>query len=204
MVDSKTLSCVFSDLLEEADTKGFLKKQSFESLQWYRQKVEDSKLDIEKYDLRREKYRSKLLPEIGKMYMFRYQPKYSKTLPYYDKFPLVMPIQPTIEPSNCFIGLNFHYLPLTLRAKLFDALHGLINNQEYDSSTRLLITYNILKRYSKYSLFKPTIKKYLYNHMQTKFIYIKPIEWQIALFLPTERFVKKSKQDVWDIVRSNL
>ena len=32
-------------------------------------------------------------PSIGRLNMFFYDPKYKKTLPYYDTFPLVLPIE---------------------------------------------------------------------------------------------------------------
>ena len=50
--------------------------------------------------------------------MFIYSPKFAKTLPYYDTFPLVMPLELA---EGGFYGLNFHYLPYALRARLLDA-----------------------------------------------------------------------------------
>jgi hypothetical protein len=37
----------------------------------------------------------------------------------------------------------------------------------------------------------------LTSHVQSKFMYVYPSEWDIALFLPTERFVKARKNQVW-------
>jgi len=44
---------------------------------------------------------------LGKMYFFVYNPKHKITLPYYDMFPLVLPIE---RYSNGFLGINFHFL----------------------------------------------------------------------------------------------
>ena len=46
-------------------------------------------------------------PNIGLLNLFFYDPKYKKTLPYYDIYPLVLPLD-TIPGG--FAGINFHYL----------------------------------------------------------------------------------------------
>ena len=43
----------------------------------------------------------------GRMSMFFYDPKFKNRLPYYDTFPLVLPLETM---RGGFIGLNFHYL----------------------------------------------------------------------------------------------
>ena len=58
--------------------------------------------------------------------MFIYSPKFAKTLPYYDTFPLVMPLELA---EGGFYGLNFHYLPYALRARLLDAGQDKLNVQ---------------------------------------------------------------------------
>jgi hypothetical protein len=47
-------------------------------------------------------------------------------------------------------------------------------------------------------MFEPCVKKYLYSHVRSKFMYIYPSEWDIALMLPTEQFRKANKQRVWN------
>ena len=51
--------------------------------------------------------------------MFVYGPKHAKKLPYYDTFPLVLPLE---RYSDGFLGMNFHYLPIPLRMKLLDKI----------------------------------------------------------------------------------
>ena len=51
-------------------------------------------------------------PSGGRMSMFFYDPKTKARLPYYDTFPLVLPLEPM---KGGFIGLNFHYLPYPAR-----------------------------------------------------------------------------------------
>lgn len=128
------------------------------------------------------------------MYHFKYEPKTAKTLPYYDKFPLIFMVGPA---KGGFYGINLHYLPPQLRAKLMDGLYDLTNNTRYDESTKLKLTYDLLNSASKFRYFKPTFKHYLNQHVRSKFIEINSTEWDTALFLPTERFEKAKKTKVW-------
>lgn len=132
--------------------------------------------------------------EIGKMYMFVYDAKLKDVLPYWDQFPLIFPIE---RYSDGFLGINLHYLPPILRAKLMNALFDTINNKRYDARTKLQISYRLLNGSARYKLFKPCVKRYLYTHMRSKFLNIGIEDWDMALMLPTERFKKQSKTTVW-------
>lgn len=131
---------------------------------------------------------------IGRMYMFFYDPKTKKDMPYYDRFPLVFKIK---DIDGGFLGLNLHYLPPVLRARLMDALYGLATNTRYDENTRLRLTYDRLNAARRFKWFKPTVKKYLFSHVRSRYILVDSVEWDMALFLPTERFIKAPKQTVW-------
>ena len=133
-------------------------------------------------------------PSIGSMYHFQYDPKGKKTLPYYDRFPLIFMVGAA---AGGFYGLNVHYLAPALRAKLMDSLYSLTTNKKYDESTQIALSYDILKSASKFKYFKPTFKHYLSAHVRSKFIYISPAEWDIALMLPTQRFSKASASQVY-------
>lgn len=132
---------------------------------------------------------------IGKMYMFFYDPKLKQQLPYYDRFPLVFPIE---FYDDSFLGINLHYLPPMLRARLMDSLYSTINNFKFNKTTKLQITYKTLKGAARFKLFQPCIKKYLFSHVKSPFIYVSPDEWDFALMLPSDRFVKAGKNAVWE------
>ena len=51
-------------------------------------------------------------PSVGRLNLFGYNPKLRAKLPYYDIFPLVLPLEPI---KGGFMGMNFHYLPPLLR-----------------------------------------------------------------------------------------
>jgi hypothetical protein len=78
-----------------------------------------------------------------------------------------------------------------------DALYNTLNNQKYDNTTILKISYQILNRASRFKWFKPCVKKYLYSQVGSPFIYIAPDEWDFALMLPTENFQGANKQKVF-------
>ena len=75
---------------------------------------------------------------IGSMNMFFYDPKTKETLPFYDRFPLAIIVGPA---EKGFYGLNLHYLPPVLRAKLLDSLLDITSNKKYDETTKFEISY---------------------------------------------------------------
>ena len=131
---------------------------------------------------------------LGKMYFYSYNPKWKDKLPWYDTFPLVFPIE---RYSDGFLGLNFHYLAPKHRAILMDQLKAFANNKKYDETTRLRLTYNMLKGFSKIKRARPTVHRYLNSKVNSKFVLVNADEWEVALFLPVERFKKASKKQVW-------
>jgi len=131
---------------------------------------------------------------IGKMYCFTYDPKWKEKLPYYDVFPLIFPID---FKSDRMLGLNMHYLPPGLRARLMDALYTTSTNDKLNKTTKLQINYEILKSASQFKYFKPCVHSYLFDHVRSPFMYIQPVAWDYTLFLPLARFKKKSQEQVW-------
>ena len=132
--------------------------------------------------------------DYGKMYMFVYDAKFKDKLPYWDRFPLIFPLD---GDSTSFYGLNMHYLPHLARAKLMDALWPYIDDEKLGKKAKLNITYEIIKKTSKMKMFKPCIKRYLNTNVKSRFVTIYPQEWNLALFLPTERFMKQDIKRVF-------
>jgi hypothetical protein len=138
---------------------------------------------------------------IGSMFSFFYDPKHKKTLPYYDMFPLVFVIGP--KPGG-FLGINLHYLPPVLRAKLMDELHKITSDRKYNDKTKLVVSYELLNKAARFRYFKPCVKRYLFDHVQSKFLKIEPFYWDAALMLPTEKFAKADIDHVWNDSRSSV
>jgi hypothetical protein len=131
---------------------------------------------------------------IGRMILYNYDPKTKEKLKYYDIYPLVFPIK---LDSKGFLGINLHYLPLSLRAQLMDALYSLINTKTIKENTRVRLSYDILNGASKFSAFRPCVKRYLYPHVRSQFLMVSPLEWDAVLMLPLQQFVKADIQTVW-------
>jgi len=130
--------------------------------------------------------------------MFFYNPKFKKKLPYYDTFPLVLPLETY---GDGFLGLNLHYLPIPLRIKLLDRLVDYSNNTNFDESTRIIVDYSRLKRVK---LIQPTIHKYLASQVQSQFRRIDADEFTVATLLPVQRFKKATAKEVWSDSRSMI
>lgn len=137
--------------------------------------------------------------DIGKMFHFFYDPKLKKSLPYFDKFPLIFVLE---QYSDGFLGMNLHYLPPLYRARLMDALYSVSSDDRLNATKKLQISYSLLASAKKYRYFAPCVKRYLNSQVRSRFISIPPQEWDIALLMPTERFSKKSKSAVWNESKS--
>ena len=134
----------------------------------------------------------RLIP--GRMYFFMYNPKHKATLPYYDLFPLVLPIQ---KFSDGFLGINFHYLYPKDRAILLDELKVFVNDRTLSEAARIRVSYNMMRGFTRFKRAKPCLKRYLTTYMKSQFIPVTPDEWGPALFLPVEQFRKRNKMAVW-------
>lgn len=185
---------LFQKLEAEAYRKG-LTARSEEARKWFRAQIK-AMGQINRNKLLKDSYlepKPRALP--GRMYMYFYDPKHADTLPYYDKFPLTLMVQPA---PGGFYGLNLHYLNPLVRAKLLDKLMATANNQRFDETTKLKLNYNLLSSVRKYREFQPCFKHYLLDHVESRMVQVHPPEWDIAIFLPTEQFEKRNKRYVWN------
>ena len=181
----------FDKIIEQGLAKGMIPNSTKEAITWYRNAakrvatvspaslftkggVTGTSRTLSPEDLYA-MTNNTMLPD--HLYMFHYDPKMKATLPYYDTFPLVLPLN---KARGGFLGLNLHYLPPHARGVLMD---GILNRSGSSSS------------YGKY--FAPCIKHYLFSHINSRFINIPEDEWDIAIFLPTARFQKTNQSEVW-------
>ena len=121
----------------------------------------------------------------GHLYMFEYKAK-MRHLPYYDKFPLVYVLKAS---RSEFWGLNLHYLTPKKRIQ----------------ATKKLMQGRI-------DFPKRCFHKYLQPHVDGLMLDLAASEWDTAILLPTEDFVKDmngmafpiSKEDVWAETNENF
>lgn len=130
----------------------------------------------------------------GDMVMYTYDPKLKKTLPYYDTFPLAIIVG---KAPGGFHALNLHYLPPKVRAIFLDKLSDVTNNDKFDDSTKFKITYKLLQSTRNYKYFAPCYKHYLTPNVTSNVMKVSAAEWNIAIFLQTAAFRKKSQRYIW-------
>ena len=149
------------------------------STDWYKDKIREFGKPGA-LDLIRDGKRKKS-PFYGRLNMFFYDPKLKKKLPYYDTFPLVLPLEPY---ADGFLGINFHYLPIALRMKLLETLdkRGFSGN------------YSKLKNIREV---KPCIKHYLRRQFVSGFLQLEEDEYAPSIFMPVAQFKKASASQVW-------
>jgi len=188
------MATLFDEILTKGVRAGQVPARESKAREWYRNTAQSYSRVNEGRLMRQDADRLTSKPLLGNMYMFYYDAKHKATLPYYDRFPLIFPYR---KVKGGFMGINLHYLGYPQRAILMDALYDVTNNSRYDESTKLKLSYDVLNSASKFELFKPCVKHYLTDHLKSRLLYIYPSEWDIALFLPTERFQGARKTTVF-------
>src|SRR5210317_252592 len=168
------------------DKQGGVRKSS----SWYRNAVSSI---ADKITARKLMNSGKLIgrPSTGRLNMFFYDRKTKDKLPYYDTFPLVLPLEAI---KGGFMGINFHYLSPMIRFRLLNQLQRFATNSKFDSTTRLDVSY---QRVSGLERVKPTIKKYLYSHVRSGFLRIDAQDSPTAVYLPVQQFKKRSASYVY-------
>ena len=149
------------------------------SYDWYKNKVQSMTTPGARALINQGK--ATLRPKYGIMNLFGYDPKLKETLPLYDKFPLIFPLEPA---KGGFYGINFHYLQPGARVAFLRQLSRFASDKNFDKKTRYQIG-NLSGRY-----FKKTIKHYLFSQVRTSFLNVPADEMAIAIFLPVARFMK--------------
>jgi hypothetical protein len=176
------------DRIQASLQKEGLETRSRESREWLRTKI--SNLKPTKAALMNDMARLRERSVIGKMYFFLYDPKTKEKMKYYDRLPLVLPIERYVDG---FLGLNLHYIHPKQRLILMDKLSSYATNDKFDNTTKLRLTYQTLKSASKIFEKNACIKRYLFTQIQSRFLEISADEWDIAALLPVESFASEKK-----------
>lgn len=139
-------------------------------------------------------------PEVGKMYTYVYDAKYKKTLPYWDKFPLVVILSVNAEYQ---LGLNLHYIAPKMRQafleKLLAANPSLLNQKTIGPRAKFKINWAAVKKYPGAD---KMIKLYIRSRIKGSMVEISPTQWANTIYLPTQQFLDKegkrySARKVW-------
>ena len=101
------VSKVFDEILAQGVRAGQIPARTQQSRDWFRTTARRTNVTPESL-VRGERARYKNRVSMGKMYLFNYDPKHKDTLPYYDRYPLIFPVN---KAPGGFYGINMHYLP---------------------------------------------------------------------------------------------
>ena len=183
------------DTLQAGAQRAGVKARTKDSQKWFRKKVQELAIPNRKALLKDDALERTGRNIRGNMYMYFYDPKFKETLPYYDRFPLTIMIDPA---PGVFYGLNLHYLNYPVRARFLDELMSLAPNNVKDTTRLVKLRYDLLQSVRKYKEFKPCFKHYLGKHVVSQFSRVPMTDWEIAIFLPVEQFKKKSKTSIWN------
>ena len=175
------MSTLLKQIQKQTPTE--LASRSAAALDWYRNAVRGLNL-TQKRILSDVGTRESNIIE-GCMYLFVYDPKYKETLPYYDRFPLVVAVD---RFARGFTGINLHYIAPRDRVKLLDALYDNLYNEEITANTRIKITYELLSSVSKMRFAKPCFKKYLAGHIKGTIRRVSAEDWDVVSMLPFQNF----------------
>lgn len=177
---------IFDELREEAHGREL-------SIRWYRQKVQALLPKPQVRQMIREGIKTQKVtvrPNFGMMNLFYYRPKGAEKLPYYDVFPLVIPLGRRL--NNGFVGINFHYLSVPQRWLLLERLSmfqvpselDAFDSEEGGGDVMALFWSKIRRKRGV----KPIVRRYLTKYIQSRFLKIELSEMLIALAIPMERF----------------
>ena len=133
---------------------------------------------------------------VGRLYTFQYKPKHFKTLPFYDKFPIILLIA---KYPDGFLGLNLHYVSRVKRKILLRIfLQRFLKVKTPTNRTRLTgIEWNTVKNSIPEA--GVMVKRYLGDHVQGVGVIEVPFfEWRTAILMPTQQFKGALATEIWD------
>jgi hypothetical protein len=101
----------------------------------------------------------------GKIYVFKYFPKYAKELPWFDQNPVVLAIE---QVNNNDLGINLNLLPVPYKERLLDELFTRMNIKvDKESGINVLkekplrITYEGIKAYLEKDGYEFALRQYI-------------------------------------------
>ena len=140
--------------------------------------------------------------KIGRMYFFRYEAedtasgrgvrtKWTNNIEsnrIYDEFPLIFLLS---EDPGLLEGINFHYMMPKHRIILLGRMFEYLNNEDFDNRTKLFSVRfkRAIKENRRFRYAKAAYKEYKPGRIRSKILQVHPMDWELAITVPTERFV---------------
>jgi len=133
----------------------------------------------------------------GNMYMMFYNAKTKKKLPWYDRFPLVIPFDKR-SVENGFYGINLHYIPPLYRQNLLEEMY------KYSKGEGVEIDYQYFRSVSRLRPAIPCVKRYLWSRIKRVPLQVQKEYWDVAAMLPTANFGNVNTNTVYANSRKQM
>lgn len=138
----------------------------------------------------------------GNIYLFSYNPLTKTDLPFYDMFPVTLCLE---RRTKGFLGLNLHYLSPYNRAVFLNFLIDFADRTDWNliQMSKILLDYNSAVKNIKSKgewaakAFKASIKQYYFKQFLSGAVRVAPKDWKVVPFLPIDRFVKATREEVY-------
>lgn len=127
--------------------------------------------------------------KVGKMYTFAYNPIGSETLPYWDRFPLVIVLEIR---KDTIVAINVHYIPMKDRLKVFTKLMSSVSTTGLSNKSKLNDALKSIKSVNNYNYM---IKQYHGAGVKSAILEIPGNEWGHAITLPYANWVSGDGPD---------
>ncbi len=137
-------------------------KASIACMEWFQEGIKSKTTNEAKIT------RTRFQP--GKIYVFRYAPKYAKELPWFDENPVVLAIE---QVNNNDLGINLNLLPVPFKEKLLDELFTKMRINVNVKETNTNSDVNALKEKPlkiTYDGIKPYLEKHGYEFALRQYI----------------------------------
>jgi len=189
---------IFQQVAERGRAEGFTSPlDSYRSRQWFRKTAKQvASVNVNRLmEGTPSRHQTRLTPnDIGQLYCYFYDAKLKDTLPYWDQFPLLIPFR--VEHDH-FLGYNLHYISPYRRALVFNSLYKIAERDDKNKVWKLNASYDLLSSIQRAEWLRPCIKMYLNSHVKSRFMWLRPEEWDTAISLPMARFVGASPLKVY-------
>jgi hypothetical protein len=168
-------------------------ERSEKSIEFYQDYAIDYGMNFNFRDMLREGgiKRSNFL--LGRMYFYRYLPEPEQIRSTYDMYPLMFIMS---KSEDHFEGINFHYMKPKHRAALLENMFAYLNKQDYTRNTRILFNsfIKVMRNNRKFKYAKFAYRQYRFNSISSKVVEVHPLDWEIAMSVPTEKFYSANKR----------
>tara|TARA_Y100000310_G_C20559118_1_gene752125 strand:- start:1 stop:609 length:609 start_codon:yes stop_codon:yes gene_type:complete len=189
---------ILEHIIKTAEKEGHSEIYKKKSLKWYKNHIMTKYKTVNRSTVRSSsKTRNMINPMKGKMYAFLYAPKYKVKLPYYDRWPLIIPYRPSR--LNYIYAYNLHYLHPKLRLKVLYKLSPKFKNMVDKDFVPFRDKIDMMSLGSKnLRNLKACARTYLKSNMIGQPMEFSAETWPTAMFLPIAQFMKTSnKEKIW-------